>query len=380
MAATQGGGIFILAKLLPVLQTMLLRTFFTTIIFAPLISADFFPSTTVTGDVPVVTSSEFSFDGPMVGAANGSSFDWWYFDAVSQDGTTGATIIFLRTIIFGVSDSVDAVQVTLRSDDIGLDDTFSANSSSVSTSGFGASGSWEDVGSFEGSPSLSDYTVEINTDSIQGKMSLRSIAPAHYPDGNPPDTDASVLVAPALYWTNAIPGAMADCDFTVMGKRLQIVNGVGYHDKNWGGLNLIETVTSWYWGHATVGPYTLVWFETLSALTDDRYSSMYLVRDNEIELAGQTTPFAESSDFTIVVPFGNNTQYPPTNTSNLPSGFLVEFVGSEGRQWSFLLESVHIVSNSQIGFYTRWIGQVSGGEVGGAQYCGSGVWEWLRFI
>lgn len=359
---------------------MLLPTFFSTIIFIALVSADYFPSTTVTGDVPVVTSSEFSFDGPMVGAANSSSFDWWYFDAVSQDGTTGATIIFLRTIIFGVSESVDAVQVTLRSNDINIDTTFSANSSNVTTAGFGASGSWTDVASFEGSPSLSDYTVELNTDSIKGKLSLRSIAPAHYPDGNPPNTDASTLVAPALYWTNSIPGAIANCDFTVMGETFQIVNGVGYHDKNWGGLNLVETVKSWYWGHATVGPYTLVWFETISGITNSQYSSMYLVSEGKIELAGQTTPFAESSDFTIVVPFGNGTQYPPTSTSNLPSGFLVDFVGSGGQQWSFLLESVHIASDSVRGFYTRWIGKVSGGEIGGTRYQGSGVWEWLRFI
>ena len=344
--------------------------------FTDVATPDFIPSTIVTGDVPIITTAQPSFDGPMVGAVNSTSLDWWYFDAVSEDGSTGASIVFLRTVIFDVSVSADFVQVTLKSNGISLDEIFEVNSSSVSTAGFGASGSWPGVGSFEVSPDLSQYTVKLNTGSIQGTLTVRSIAPAHYPDGScPGTTNASVLVAPALYWTNAVPGGVATANFEVNGETLQFQNGIGYHDQNWGGLSIANTIILWYWGHATVGPYTFVYFNTISAITNMEFSSVYLVNGDQIQIARQFS----SSNLTNVLPFGNGTQFPPSNTTNLPSGFQINFVGSNYEEWSFLLESVHIVSNRE-GIYTRWIGTATGGKDGGLQYSGSGVWEWMRFI
>jgi len=96
-------------------------------------------------------------------------------------------------------------------------------------------------------------------------------------------------------------------------------------------------------------------------------------------VAGQQTPFSSSDDFTLVIPFGNGTLFPPTATTNLPSAFLIE-IKDRNRRWSFVAQAVDVASNSVLGFYTRWIGTVSGGEVGGAKHEGSGVWEWMRFI
>lgn len=349
------------------------------LLFIALVVADSIPSATVTGDVPVVTSSEYSFDGPKVGGVNSTSFDWWYFDAVSEDGMIGVTIIFLRTIIFGTSPSANSVQVSLRTNNVKIDDSFSSNLSTVTTNGFGASGTWTGLGSFNGSADLSKYTVYLNTGSIKGSLTIRSNAPAHYPDGNPPGAAANVLVSPALYWTNSIPAGLADCKLTFNNQVIAFNDGVGYHDHNWGGLLLPEIIETWYWGHATVGPFSFVWFDIISRVTNTRFSSTYLVKNGCILVASQQTPFEASNNFTIVIPFGNGTDFPPTSQSNLPSSFLIEIVDDTLR-WSFLANAVDTTSNSDRGFYTRWIGTISGGEVGGSQYHGSGVWEWMRFI
>jgi hypothetical protein len=348
-------------------------------LLAALVAADFQPNTTITGNVPVVTDSASAFDGPMVQGVNSSSFDWWYFDAVSADGTAAITLVFFRTIIFGTTPSATSVQVTVRSDTISIDDTFPSDNSSVEVNGYGARGNWPGAGSFVSDAAAHKYRVNISTDLVQGSLSIQSIAPGHYPDGNPPGSQASVLVAPGLYWTNAIPGGVANGKFMVQGQEFEIVNGVGYHDHNWGGMNVVQTVKTWYWGHATVGPFTFVWFDIISALTGTRYSSTYLAQSGHLRLVSQATPFSSSNNFTIVVPYGNGTVFPPSGTANLPSAFLIDIVGTDSR-WSFSANAVNVATNSVRGFYTRWIGTVTGGEVGGHVYEGSGVWEWIKFI
>jgi hypothetical protein len=347
-------------------------------------NADHIPSTTVTGPVPVVTSSSQSaFDGPKTGAVNATSFDWWYFDGATSDGSTAVTIIFYRSTqtLFGLEPSVDYIEVSvLWPNGTTFDQSFPASWSSVTTQGFGASGTWNEVGSFEGSADLQIYTVALNTEIIHGTLTIHSIAPAHYPNGEPPGSSASTVLAPTIGWTNAIPAGVAYCNFTVAGDSLEF-HGVGYHDQNWGGLLLHTCVESWYWGRATVGPYSLVWFVVISGITGEQYSSAYLVKDGKIEVANLNTPYTTCISM-IVLPTGNGTQYPPSPGDNLPTGFSIEFNGISGEKWSFSAEAVHIaLDNSGGGLdgYTRWTGTVSGGQNGAIVATGSGVWEWLRF-
>jgi hypothetical protein len=157
--------------------------------------------------------------------------------------------------------------------------------------------------------------------------------------------------------------------------------GVGYHDHNWGGLLLHQTITSWYWGHATAGDFSIVWFDLIFAVTSNRYSSVYLVKDGCIILANNNTAFTSDKAFALVLPFGGHTDFPPP-TTNLPTGFLINFVGKSGELWTFSAEGKVAFDNNPGGTsgYTRWVGKVSGGQVGGDMATGSGVWEWLRFF
>lgn len=350
------------------------------------VAGDTFPSTTVTGNVPVPTSSSDSpFDGPKIGAVNSTAFDWWYFDAVSHQGDSQITIVFYRAA--GLFDdpvpSVNYIEVTITfPNGTSFDTFFFGTTSEVTTNGEGASGNWDGTGaSFEGKADLSKYTIQIQNDVVMGHLTIESIAPAHYPDGSGAGaSDTSTTVSPGLQWDNAIPAGKANCHFTVYGEVFEFYDGVGYHDKNWGGLSITETITSWYWGHATLGPFSLVWFDLISSVTGTRYSSTYLVKHGKVLLAGQATPYSASSDFGIVVPYGNGTTYPPAN-SQQPAGFLINFIGNDGRIWSFLTQNVAVALDTSEGGldgYTRWCGIVTGGEVGGEVASGSGVWEWLR--
>jgi len=223
---------------------------------------------------------------------------------------------------------------------------------------------------------LSEITVTFNNDIIKGQLILNSIAPAHYADGLPlDDPKASPLYSPSSYWFNAIPAEIANVNFTVYGEKFEF-QGYGYQDKNWGGLGFAGM--AWYWGRATVGPYSLVWVSG-SDRNGGQYETSYLVKNGEVLISGLYTPFTTTNNFGIVLPFGNNTQYPAEPNSTLPSGFLLSFVGNCGQQWSFLAKPTFVADNVEDA-YTRWIGTVSGGEVGGESEHGSGVWEWWRMF
>jgi len=56
------------------------------------------------------------------------------------------------------------------------------------------------------------------------------------------------------------------------------------------GVYIYLKLTRWYFGHATVGPYSLVWYDILSNVTDTRFVSEYLVKDGEILRTNKTLP------------------------------------------------------------------------------------------
>jgi hypothetical protein len=147
----------------------------------------------------------------------------------------------------------------------------------------------------------------------------------------------------------------------------------GYHDHNWGGLGLLAKTRTWYWGHATVGPYSLLWFDAL-AYDNTRWTFAYLVNNGNVLLS---TPNTHQIS---VLPSGNGTSYPPPNNGNNPTGFTVNFSGDHGERWSFCVQSQRVAVNqiSPTELYTRWTGTISGGQLGHPLSQGSGVWEWVR--
>jgi len=350
--------------------------------FVSLVGADLVLGETVSGNVSVITTPLDAFDAPRLSAVNGTSFEWWFFDAVTKDGKNSLAVVFYRMNESEVSSPI-FLQVTIAyTNGTIYDISFPVNSSSVTVNGLGVSGVWGEVGTFTEAPDLSSIEFTITTKEVQGTFKLKSFAPAHYPDGKPPLTKgASPFVAPALGWINAIPAGRGTADLVILGEKFAFKNMVGYHDHNFGGVSLSQGDKSWYFGHATVGPYKLVWFDVISAFTEGRTSSVYLVENNKILLANNNSAFASDLNFGMVLPFGNGSQFPPP-TSRMPDSFILSYVGEDDRHWSFVARGRIAVDTSQglPAGYTRWTGKVTGGEVGGCKYVGAGVWEWLRFF
>ncbi|EXJ70151.1 uncharacterized protein A1O5_06219 [Cladophialophora psammophila CBS 110553] len=324
------------------------------------------------------TSAGAGLDGPKLDKVNATTFDWWYFDIGSENLNAEATLLmvtgdaFTLGFPFTLGTSNYGILTVLQPNDTIYQQIFLGGDATVVVSGDGSSGNWEGTGvSWTGTPDLSSYTVNIDVPllGLEGTMTLKSIAPAHFPCSSNGAGQTEELF-PNIGWANAIPDAVGTVDLNLGGEHVSFT-GTGYHDKNWGAKRLPSTVTSWYWGHGRVGPYSLVWFDAI-AIDGDEYISGYLAKNGTVVSSGCSG--------ILVRPTRVNSEYPPAPLQGDPSGFHIEYTTSEGK---FVVD----VENHAVawepplvsGGYTRWTGNITGGFEDQQQYTGATVHEWIPF-
>jgi len=196
------------------------------------------PAAAFTGDVTANFESGCNLDGPQLSAVNNSSWDWWYFDAVSLDAKSNVNIVFFTASSDGFEFLGSSTDVTLFEFHAQLPNgtliiaAIPAEEAVITTVEEGSSGNFKGTNaSWTGTSDLKHYKIEVNSpsNSVVGTFNLRSVAPGHYPCG-PVRPGENIMVAPEIGWANAVPDAVADIDFTLGGVKLAF-KGVGYHDK-----------------------------------------------------------------------------------------------------------------------------------------------------
>lgn len=167
---------------------------------------------------------------------------------------------------------------------------------------------------------------------------------------------------PHVYWANALPDATASVAVTFAdGTAMTFADGVGYHDKNWGDEPFADVVSSWYWGHAHLGPYSLVFFSTID-LDGAEYVSGFVAADGDVEIAS-------CADGVVTLrPWGANDTYPPTATSGIMQGLEAVFDLGDGSELAANVTRGTIVMDYSNSVYIRALGTVTGGIVGGETY------------
>jgi hypothetical protein len=132
------------------------------------------------------TSCPSQADGPRVFPINATTFDWWYFDAVSEDGTQALTVIFFTSSFVGFSfdpiSAIDPLNIWIFSnfgDGIpAVNLPVAATSVTTTSDGNGVSGDWTGSGiSFVGAPDLSTYEITFNNTlvGLTGTFKLNSV-------------------------------------------------------------------------------------------------------------------------------------------------------------------------------------------------------------
>ncbi|KAF7334719.1 hypothetical protein MVEN_02302600 [Mycena venus] len=283
------------------------------------------------------TSSSSGLDAPKINPVNNSAFDWWYFDVVSTDPNSVASVVvqisgsFPNGTPFNMFVNGDGATVT-------ADDNVS-------------SGDWHGTGFKWIHTGNATYTIQVDAPDIgvKGTISFHSIAPAHYPCG-PMVVGQNMEVGPRIGWANAIPDAASTVELTVNGTELAFT-GAGYHDKNWSDQIFTTNITSWYWGHGRLGPYSIVWFDFL-ALDGTEYVSAYAAKYGTIIAAS-----CESNSIRVR-PTGQNATYPPHLSTPPPSGYHVTLdLENEGTLEVDVTVTEIVMDISE---YTRSVGNMSG--------------------
>jgi hypothetical protein len=176
-------------KLLPLVVTLLLASN-----VIPQVSSTTTVTTIPNTPIEQLATSQFisgssALDGPKIEKNNVTTFDWWYFDAVSQTDNQSLVVVFfvatnqsfiglnsatsiLSAIVCGGFD--DGTNLVIQVQDL----PGAPGSATIVTDGNGASGDWLSTGfSFTGTSDLSAYEVVIENDTIDvhGTFSLDSV-------------------------------------------------------------------------------------------------------------------------------------------------------------------------------------------------------------
>lgn len=197
------------------------------------------------------------------------------------------------------------------------------------------------------------------------------LSPAHYPC-DLSKAGVTEVIMPHVGWSNAVPDATAAVSLSFSDNTtLSFVDGVGYHDKNWGDQPFAQSTSQWYWGHAHVGPYSIVWFDALD-LAGQEYVSGYVARGGEV-LAASCSPLA-----VVVRPWGANSTYPPTMTTGPMEGLEIKFDLGGGKTLLANVTTDTILYEDP--GYARTIGTVEGGIDGEDSYTGRALFEEFALV
>ena len=224
---------------------------------------------------------------------NRGFFEWWYFDAHLDDGSTVVITFMTKPILERKGPLKPGLRMTItRPDGVRLSessifppDMFSASKQSCDVH----------IGSSWVRGDLHSYQLHAEAKEIGADLTFTGIVPPWRPrDGKAFFGDWEHYFA----WLPAIPYGAVEGTLKYNGQSHK-VTGSGYHDHNWGNVSLPEVLDHWYWGRAHLNDYTLIFVEQIA---QRRYGSQkmpvfMLARGNEI-LTGDGNPLKlEKRDF-----------------------------------------------------------------------------------
>lgn len=339
---------------------------------------------TTSAPVTIDTSPLDPFESVKLSAINSTAWEYWYYDAVSSDGTSGVAITFFRDpslSSYGLGIlrvEVDAVW----SNGTQYTTTLFVNESTVTTCPDTTYGKWNmsDEGidcSFKISSDLRTSSIKVAGPGVSGTFEIESFAPPRYPDGGIyPDAHSSLALAPLTYWNEAIPAGRVTSSLVLNNTPFQLT-GIGGHDRNFAPYIWDYLATHWYWIRAVTGPYAVVFWTFTSAIDGVTYVSAFLSEDGvEIFASRIGTPGDMGGYATLQLTYGGEVH---GSFADQSTGFVIEMVeeekdGCEGRKWSFGIEHKNAAFEAPQGSndaYSRFVNTASGGLVGGEVWTGA---------
>ncbi|MBU1660096.1 MAG: hypothetical protein KKD28_01330 [Chloroflexi bacterium] len=191
------------------------------------------------------------------------SFEWWYFDAHFEDGSTAVIVFLTKSLLHRNRPLQPGVSLTItRPDGVKLvelpfftPEQFTA-SEEICDVRIGPN--WVKYRASDG-PGW-EYVLHVETGDLSADLIFTGLVPPWRPGaGKSCFGDLKHYFA----WLPAIPHGRVTGTLTYEGQT-HPVTGNGYHDHNWGNVGLNKVMDRWYWGRAHIGEYTLIFVEQIA--------------------------------------------------------------------------------------------------------------------
>ncbi len=194
-----------------------------------------------------------AFEDGMRTDGGPGSYEWWYFDCHLSDGSSLVIIFFTKPMMkpderlapFASFELNRPGQPQLRLQAHASPDAFSASRDRC------------DVriaeNTFRGN--LHEYDIHFAHGEVTADIKLRGGVPAWRP------TSGHLYFGEqdehSFGWFPSVPQGKVFLDLNI-GETKQHLEGVGYHDHNWGNVAMAKIINHWHWGRAKVGAYSIV--------------------------------------------------------------------------------------------------------------------------
>jgi len=224
-------------------------------------------------------------------------FEWWYFDAHFDDGTTAVIVYATKSIIDPQAPLTPNLSLTVTR----ADGTKTAQFAFAPADQYSASAETCDVhlgpSWVKQSTPGGRWTFDLHaeTESMSADLMFTGLVPPWRPGAG-----KSYFGNLDHYfgWLPSIPFGTVAGTLTYDGQERK-VKGTGYHDHNWGNVALPAVMDHWYWGRAHVGDYSLIFVEQIAL---KKYGSaripVFLLAKGDKVLADDSTWFSmQARDF-----------------------------------------------------------------------------------
>jgi CrtC N-terminal lipocalin domain len=194
-------------------------------------------------------------DGFRTRPGGPGTFEWWYFDAVLDDGSTLVINFMVKDIRGGRGIKQPARPVVTleldRTDGTHVERALHAHDDFT----VAADRCDVRVGACTFAGDLHTYRIHVEIDEVTADVILTGQVPSWRPE------TGHILFGddrPRLFaWLPSVPQGTVQATLTVDGET-RTLTGTGYHDHNWGDAAMQELIHHWYWARAQAGGYCVI--------------------------------------------------------------------------------------------------------------------------
>jgi hypothetical protein len=181
------------------------------------------------------------------------SYEWWYFDTHLDDGTSLVLVYYTKRMMTPEKPLAPYATIDLDyPDGRHFEERYEIPNPVFSASKDGCE---VHIGPCYIKGNLDTYEIHYDDGKNQAHATLKSNVPAWRPETGHiffGENDESYFA-----WLPSVPEGGVTVEITVDGVTTKHT-GTGYHDHNWGNVNMMKLMNHWYWGRACVGDYRVI--------------------------------------------------------------------------------------------------------------------------